>query len=260
MIVAMLFYNHEDQVAAMPQEETNAMVERHIKFNREVVGRHALLMTNRALEPTSRSVTVWPTESGTPQQLVQGPFDRPALTLSGFYLVDCDDMDQAIALASEYPMPPGLGCIEVRPAMQQWDYVPSIDIDALAPDEAFSVLSDLHAWPDWLNGVEQVSVTSQGVGSIRLLGREPASLAVTECDHGSHRLGVELRFSGADAALLLHLSAEQLPRNGCRVSLGATVPRALLDTLGSTFSDEINAALRGGLSSFPVSRTRRAID
>ena len=66
------------------------------------------------LQPTSTATTVQIQESGEPI-VTDGPFAETKEQLGGFYLLDCDDLDEALAWARKIPMPSGK--VEVRPVM-----------------------------------------------------------------------------------------------------------------------------------------------
>ncbi|GAA1428080.1 hypothetical protein GCM10009616_06880 [Microlunatus lacustris] len=248
MIVALLFYNDEARFAAMTVAERNALVERHIAFNTTVLQPRALMMVNRALQPTPTARTVWPTAEGA--EVTEGPFDRPGLSLSGFYLIDCTDLDEATELAARYPMPLGMGCVEVRPALQGWDYAPSMDLDATRPEWAWELYADVGRWADWMPGVDSAVLDGACVpgaeGRLQLTGQPAARLRVVDAEP-SARLSVLVSFPGGDAELGLEYRIEPLPRGAVRLTHRATVPRALLDTVGTDFSGRLNADLRGAL-------------
>lgn len=260
MIVALLFYNDEAKFAQMTTAERNALVERHITYNTQVLQKRALMMVTRALQPTFTARTVWPASDPAAtlaDRVSPGPFDRPALSMSGLYLIDCADVDEATELAAAYPMPVGLGCVEVRPVMQDWDYAPSIILDATERQTVWHVYADVDRWPEWMAGVRSVDLTSLDPGTrgrIGLDGLPTAALTVLAAVP-LQSLAVRLEFPGADAPLDLSFELEQLPRNAVEVTHRATVPRNLLDTLGTGFSTQLNADLRASLRALP-SRTR----
>lgn len=260
MIAALLFYNDEARFARMTTPERNALVERHIRFNTEVLQPRALLMVNRALQPTLTAQTVWPDEAG--MRVVAGPFDRPGLCLSGFYLIDCTDLDEAVALAALYPMPVGLGCVEVRPALQDWDYAPSVDLDGTTTAAVWAVHADVARWPEWMPGVLATDwpepAGRRAVGGVELAGAPVAELSL-DASEPPNRLVFRLDFTGADAPLRLEYEMHGLPRHAVRVTHRATVPRALLDTVGSEFSGRLNASLRTGLQRL-AAQLRRPVD
>lgn len=249
MIVALLFYSDEPAFVAMSQEERNALVERHIAFNKEVVQPRSLLMVNRALQPTVTGRTVWPQGDARAQEAGQG--HAGPLALSGFYLIDCRDLDEAEEIARAYPMPVGLGCVEVRPALEDWDYGPSVDLEAIPAERVWEHHADLAGWPRWAPWVCQVAVPSDGAregsrGEVTLSGGWQAQYVLRRVVAPT-LLAVELTVEGADAALTVELMTEPLPRGAVRVRHRATVPRGLLDRTGTSFSAELNAQLREGL-------------
>ena len=66
------------------------------------------------LQPSATATTVRIQESG--EQIVSdGPFAETKEQLGGYYLLDCKDLDEAIAWAKKIPMPGGT--VEVRPVM-----------------------------------------------------------------------------------------------------------------------------------------------
>jgi hypothetical protein len=66
------------------------------------------------LQPSSTATTVQIQESGDPL-VSDGPFAETKEQLGGYYLLDCKDLDDALAWAKRIPMPGG--AVEVRPVM-----------------------------------------------------------------------------------------------------------------------------------------------
>jgi hypothetical protein len=66
------------------------------------------------LQPTATATTVKIQESGEPI-VSDGPFAETKEQLGGFYLLECEDLDDALAWAKRIPMPGGK--VEVRPVM-----------------------------------------------------------------------------------------------------------------------------------------------
>ena len=71
-------------------------------------------VAGEGLQPsaTARTVKVGEDSSRT---VTDGPFAETKEQLGGFYLIDCDDLDEALAWARKIPMPGGT--VEVRPVM-----------------------------------------------------------------------------------------------------------------------------------------------
>ena len=66
------------------------------------------------LQPSSTATTVRIPESGAPI-VTDGPFAETKEQLGGYYLIDCTDLDEALAWAKRIPMPGGT--VEVRPVI-----------------------------------------------------------------------------------------------------------------------------------------------
>jgi hypothetical protein len=66
------------------------------------------------LESSTTATTVKIGQSGDPV-VTDGPFAETKEQLGGYYLLDCKDLDDAIAWAKRVPMPGGT--VEVRPVM-----------------------------------------------------------------------------------------------------------------------------------------------
>jgi hypothetical protein len=66
------------------------------------------------LQPSATATTVKIEESGDPI-VSDGPFAETKEQLGGFYLLDCKDLDDALAWAKKIPLPGGT--VEVRPVM-----------------------------------------------------------------------------------------------------------------------------------------------
>jgi hypothetical protein len=67
------------------------------------------LRGGNALQPTSTATTI---RDGV---VTDGPFAETKEALGGYYLVEADDLDQALAIAKEVPAP--IGGVVVRPVM-----------------------------------------------------------------------------------------------------------------------------------------------
>jgi hypothetical protein len=243
MIIMFLFYSDEEAIANLPLEGRNGLVERHVHYNYEVLERRAKVLATRGLEPTTAAVTVRPVNG----QLTvrEGPFADTAEALAGFYLVEVKDMDEAIELARAYPMPEGLGCIELRPVMRTWDYAPSYDSPA-SPAAIWRLYADVSTWPQWKVGIKEVVLDGPfetGTrGWLTPTDQPPMPFHIVEAKEN------ETYVSETEIARKVQLRLEHyltpLPNGGTRVTHRATIPRAALDTFGLNFSPEFNAGIR----------------
>ncbi|MBW0152759.1 MAG: YciI family protein [Phenylobacterium sp.] len=112
MLYAILCYHSEAIVGGWSKDEDDAVMEKL-----EVV--HQRLATEGRLGPVARLL---PTSAATtlrkdsePPLVLDGPFAETKEQLLGFYIVDCDDLDQALAVAQELGRANPGGAYELRP-------------------------------------------------------------------------------------------------------------------------------------------------
>ena len=72
-------------------------------------------VAGEGLQPSATATTVKVGEDDE-RVVTDGPFAETKEQLGGFYLLDCEDLDQALEFAKKVPLAPG-GSIEVRPVM-----------------------------------------------------------------------------------------------------------------------------------------------
>jgi hypothetical protein len=73
-------------------------------------------LAGEALQPTSTATTVRGTESGS--LTTDGPFAETKEQLGGYYLIRCQNLDEAIEAATRIPSVAFGGAVEVRPLME----------------------------------------------------------------------------------------------------------------------------------------------
>ena len=78
----------------------------------------AVMRGGAALYPTSTATTVKLAGKGEDAVTTDGPYVETKEALTGFYLFECADLDEAIAWASKIPAAWGLGAVEVRPVIE----------------------------------------------------------------------------------------------------------------------------------------------
>jgi hypothetical protein len=110
MRYVLLIYGSE----ALPQEERAAIMRAHPAFLQEVQQR-GLLAGGAALQTTSSATTVRVRDGKT--MITDGPFAETKEQLAGFYILDCKDLDEAIAMAAKVPDAVA-GSIEIRPVVE----------------------------------------------------------------------------------------------------------------------------------------------
>ena len=96
------------------------VIERHLAVYREARARD-VYVASEALGGPSRAKTVR-IRNGRPHT-TDGPFAETKEVLGGFYILDCRDLDEALAFAAKIP-DAGVGSVEVRPIVHvpDWPY------------------------------------------------------------------------------------------------------------------------------------------
>jgi hypothetical protein len=112
MRYALLICVDEAEYAAMTPDEAEANSAAYFAFQEEA---GASLLGGERLHPVADATTVRVRDGEV--LTTDGPFAETKEQMGGFYLVDCKDLDEAIAMAAKIPGSKH-GSIEVRPV---WD-------------------------------------------------------------------------------------------------------------------------------------------
>ena len=111
----LLLYGDESAEAGLSGDERRAIVEEHIRFHAALKARGALVH-GEPLADRSGAFTVRHGLDG--EHLVtDGPFIETKEQIGSFYLVECGDRAEALAIASEVPASPGL-IVEALPVAE----------------------------------------------------------------------------------------------------------------------------------------------
>ena len=113
----MLVYSTEDP-GGMPPEEAERIRAGHAKVIGEAT-RKGILIGAEPLAPTSTATTVRH-ENGK-LLVTDGPFAETKEHLAGYYIIECENLDEAIEWAARIPTAcqGRTGCIEIRPMRWQ---------------------------------------------------------------------------------------------------------------------------------------------
>jgi hypothetical protein len=111
MKYALLIYTNETADAQASDEEKAATYQGYDAFGKEARDQ---IVAGEALVPTSSATTVRVRDGQT--LVTDGPFAETKEQLGGYYIVDCANLDEAIALAAKIPGAK-VGSLEVRPVM-----------------------------------------------------------------------------------------------------------------------------------------------
>jgi hypothetical protein len=106
----LLLYDDSEQLARLPREQVGAIVGEHLVFRSRLRERGALVLG----EPVGDGGRVLRRRSDGSSVVSDGPFAETKEQLGGFYVVECESLDAAVALGREVPASPGL-VVEIRP-------------------------------------------------------------------------------------------------------------------------------------------------
>ena len=109
-----LIYSEEEAQAKMSQEEMGALFGGYEAFTEELQ-KAGKMLAGEALQPTATATTVQVRTGKT--LTTDGPFAETKEQLGGFYMIEAEDLDEAIAWAAKIPSA-AIGSIEVRPIME----------------------------------------------------------------------------------------------------------------------------------------------
>lgn len=101
----------EEASAALRPEEVSAVLAEFGAFAEEM-SRRGFLHGGERLRPTTDATTVRVRDGEV--LVADGPFAETKEQVGGYYVVDCEDLDEAIEVASKIPAA-RYGTIEVRP-------------------------------------------------------------------------------------------------------------------------------------------------
>lgn len=113
MQYAMLIYHNEAANMQMNEQEQGVLMAGYNAFTAEVQQSGAM-RSGEALMPTTNATTVRVRQGKI--LTTDGPFAETKEQLGGFYLLDCKDLDEAIAMAAKIP-DANNGSIEIRPVV-----------------------------------------------------------------------------------------------------------------------------------------------
>jgi len=110
----LLIYGDETEDSEITPEQWGDVIAAHNAFTAEARER-GLNPTGEALQATNTATTV---RFGDSQlaMTTNGPFAETKEQLGGFYLLDCQDLDEAVEMARK--MPVRNGSVEVRPVVE----------------------------------------------------------------------------------------------------------------------------------------------
>lgn len=115
MKYALLIYDQQQYWNTWSEDERSQILAEYQAFTDRVKSK-GIFCAAEPLQPIAEARTLRRQDSG---ELLEtdGPFAETREQLAGFYLLECENLDEAIELAAEIPAA-RFGTIEVRPAIE----------------------------------------------------------------------------------------------------------------------------------------------
>ena len=108
-----LIYTDEARQQNMSEDQRQAMIQKYFAFD-VAVKEAGVHVGSNPLQSVTTATTVRVRDGKT--STMDGPFAETKEQLGGYYLLDCKDLDEALAWAAKIPTAEW-GSIEVRPVM-----------------------------------------------------------------------------------------------------------------------------------------------
>ncbi|ONI68912.1 hypothetical protein BWI15_31290 [Kribbella sp. ALI-6-A] len=110
----LLIYSNPESWAGLSAEQREDLSRSHQELTRELT-EQGLLVSAAGLADPITSRTIWVDADNT-RSTTDGPYAEAKEHLAGFYLVECENIDQAIEYAARMPDAEYVA-VEVRPVM-----------------------------------------------------------------------------------------------------------------------------------------------
>jgi hypothetical protein len=110
-----LIYSDERADAAMTPDEQNANMAAWMSYS-EDLGKSGKMLGGEALQPTLTATTIRHGNGG--NLITDGPFAETKEQLGGYFVINADNLDEAIAWVGKMPHLPRGGSVEIRPIME----------------------------------------------------------------------------------------------------------------------------------------------
>ena len=115
----LLINDNEEHWSSLSEDEANAIYAEYGRFTQELTGKGSLVGANQ-LQPGSTATVVSVRDGET--IVTDGPFAETKEVLGGYYLIDVESLDEALAWAAKIPGA-AYGTIEVRPVVTDYETV-----------------------------------------------------------------------------------------------------------------------------------------
>ncbi|MDA1189664.1 MAG: YciI family protein [Chloroflexi bacterium] len=111
----LLIYSNEKAQAGATEAQMAAVMDAWWKYTDDL-GKSGKMLGGDALQPTATATTV--RDRGGKAVTMDGPFAETKEQFGGYYLINADNLDEAIEWAKKMPNIPGGGSVEIRPLME----------------------------------------------------------------------------------------------------------------------------------------------
>jgi hypothetical protein len=112
MLYAMLCYNDENAVFSWSQEEDDSVMAR-LNVVHEKIAKAGKMGPSLRLLPTTAATTL--VKNTDPPVVIDGPYAETKEALLGLYILDCDDLEEALGIARDLARANPGGAYEIRP-------------------------------------------------------------------------------------------------------------------------------------------------
>ena len=119
MLYMLMCCFDETRWAKLPEAQKDQVMQEYSAFIQDIV-KSGHFRASAKLQPTSMATTV--REQHGQRIITDGPFAETKEQLGGYHLVECQDLNEALAIAGRIPTLRVGGTIEVRPVLpvSQW--------------------------------------------------------------------------------------------------------------------------------------------
>lgn len=107
----MLLHGDESAWSGMPEDQQKQAIEAYMAFNAELAA-SGVLVDGAELQPSHTATTLRGVDGSV--EVIDGPFAETREQIGGYYILEVDDLEQALTWARKCPALYG-GAIEIRP-------------------------------------------------------------------------------------------------------------------------------------------------
>ena len=109
----LLIYGSDEAWASLPEDEREAQLREYMTLGE----RYPQIRGGSELQPAAAATTVRVANGDV--LTTDGPFAETKEQLGGYYLVDCETLEEALEIAAKIPAARTGGAVEVRPLVER---------------------------------------------------------------------------------------------------------------------------------------------